>query len=323
MRQGASFGPSQGQKSEKVICPGGVSHNNHMEGKRNFLIGIIIFWVVIFALLFYLFYSIQAEKKLEVIFLDIGQGDSALIKFGNGQKMLVDCGPDKKVLSKLSQYLSFFDRTIDYMLVTHPDGDHYGGCPAVLERYEVRNIIFDDFKKSNDPFWRAWTKYSAQENTNWKFIDGPEIMNIGTSRLEFFSPDSRGLVMKKDADEANNHSIVFLLQNSLGRFLFTGDMEAPLEDAILQKYCAEKIFPCPSLQADYLKVGHHGSESSSGVEFLKAVSARYGIVSAGVKNRYGHPSQRVLRKLERAKMQIWRTDMKGDIIIETKNFLSV
>lgn len=287
-----------------------------MEGKRNFLIGMIIFWVTIFALLFYLLGTIQSDKKIEVIFLDIGQGDAALIKFGNGQKMMVDCGPDKRVLGKLGKYMSFFDHTIDYMLVTHPDGDHYGGCPSVLERYDVKNIIFDDFRKSNDPFWRAWTKYSVAENTNWKFINGHEFMDIGTSRLEFFSPDSTGLIVKKDADVANNHSIVFLLKNNLGRFLFTGDMEMPLEDAILEKYCDVDISPCPALQADYLKVGHHGSESSSGVGFLKAVSAHYGIVSVGAKNRYGHPSQRVLRKLERAKMQIWRTDIKGDIIVQ-------
>lgn len=286
-----------------------------MEGKRSFLIGLSIFWVAIFSLLFYLLWTIEADKKVEIIFFDIGQGDSALIKFGNGQKMLVDCGPDKKVLSKLGKYLSFFDRSIDYMLVTHPDGDHYGGCPAVLERYDVKNIIFDDFKKSNDPFWRAWTKYSAAENTNWKFINGHEFMIIGSSSLEFFSPDSGGFILKKDADTANNHSIVFLLKNNLGRFLFTGDMEMPLEEAILEKYCDKDLSPCPALQADYLKVGHHGSDSSTGVSFLKAVSARYAIISSGAKNRYGHPTQRVLRKLQRAQAEIWRTDLKGDIII--------
>lgn len=286
-----------------------------MEGKRSFLIGLIIFWVTIFLLLFYLLWTIKVDKKVEIIFFDIGQGDSALIKFGNGQKMLVDCGPDKKILSKLGKHLSFFDHSIDYMLVTHPDGDHYGGCPAVLNRYNVKNIIFDDFKKSNDPFWRAWIKYSTAENTSWKFVNGHEIMMIGSSSLEFFSPDF-SLNIKKDSDMANNHSIVFLLKNNLGRFLFTGDMEIPLEDAILEKYCDKDLSPCSSLQADYLKVGHHGSESSTSVGFLKAISARYAIISAGVKNRYGHPAQRVLRKLQRAQTKIWRTDLKGDIIIK-------
>ncbi len=286
-----------------------------MEGKRLFLICLIVFWVTIFGLLFYIMWTVQAAKKSEVIFLDIGQGDAALIKFGNGQKMMVDCGPDKKVLSKLGRYLTFFDRTIDYMLVTHPDGDHYGGCPSVLERYDVKNIIFGDFQKSNDPFWRAWTKYSAAENSNWKFIDGYEIITIGSSSLEFFAPDSDSLILKKDANESNNHSIVFLLKNNLGRFLFTGDMEMPLEDAILEKYCVGNSSSCPSLQADYLKVGHHGSDSSTGIQFLKAVSARYGIISVGAKNRYGHPTDRVLRKLKRDDVETWRTDLKSDIII--------
>lgn len=289
---------------------------NYMEGKSNLLIGIIIFWVVIFSLLFYLLYTVKFDKKLGIIFLDVGQGDSALIKFGNGQKMLVDCGPDRLVLGRLGQYLSFFDHTIDYLLVTHPDGDHYGGCPAVLQRYNVKNIIFGDFKKSDDPFWQAWVKYSTAENSNWKFVNGHEFINIGSSRLEFLAPDNVGLILKKDADSANNHSIVFHLENSLGRFLFTGDMETPLEEEILEKYCVKDIYPCPVLQSDYLKVGHHGSQSSSGVKFLQAVSARYGIVSVGVANKYGHPSNRVLRKLQRANMEIWRTDLKGDIIVE-------
>lgn len=286
-----------------------------MEGRRLFLVGLIVFWVTVFTLLFYLLWTVQAAKKLEVIFLDIGQGDAALIKFGNGQKMMVDCGPDKRVLSKLGRYFTFFDHTIDYMLITHPDGDHYGGCPSILERYDVKNIIFGDFQKSNDPFWRAWTKYSAAENSNWKFINGHEVITIGSSRLEFFAPDSAGFILKKDADVSNNHSIVFLLKNNLGRFLFTGDMEMSLEDAILGKYCAGNSSPCPYLQADYLKVGHHGSDSSTGIQFLKAVSARYGIISVGAKNRYGHPTERVLRKLHRAQIKIWRTDLKGDIII--------
>ena len=287
-----------------------------MEGKKISLVSIVVFFVVIFSLLFYLLYTVKLDKKLEIVFLDIGQGDAALIKFGNGQKMLVDCGPDRKILNKLGGYLSFFDHTIDYLLVTHPDGDHYGGCPSVLQRYDVKNIIFDDFKKSNDPFWQAWTKYSVAEGANWKFINGHEEMVVGNSKIEFFSPDSVGLSVKKDTDIANNHSIVFLLENSLGRFLFTGDMEAPLEEAVLRKYCHQKYLPCDKIKADYLKVGHHGSDSSSGAEFLKVVSARYGVVSVGAKNRYGHPSVRVLRRLERAQTKIWRTDLKGDIIVE-------
>ena len=285
-----------------------------MEGKKKKILLIIVgFLIVAIALFFYLKISNQNLRKTAVIFFNVGQGDATLIKFGNGETMLVDCGPSKNILSKLGSYLPFFDRTIDYLLVTHPDGDHYGGCPSVLERYQVKNIIFDDFKKNNDPFWQAWTKFSLAENAQWKFIDHHELINIGSSSLEFLAPDNN-LKIIKDADSANNHSIVFLLQNNLGKFLFTGDAEIPVEEALLSKHCPSST-PCAFLQAAYLKIGHHGSESSSSEHFLAAVAARFGIVSVGP-NKYGHPSWRILRRLERANTTIWRTDLKDDIIIQ-------
>lgn len=287
-----------------------------MERKKKIIFLVICFFAVIFSMLFYILWTIENARKTEVIFFDIGQGDSALIKFENGQKMLVDCGPDKNVLSKLGSHLDFFDRTIDYLLVTHPDADHYGGCPAVLERYNIKNIIFGDFQKTDDHLWKVWIKYSAEEKADWKFINGHEKMLVGDSELEFFAPDGENIKMGKQDDTSNNHSVVFLLKNSLGKFLFTGDMEAPLENAILKKYCAPVATPCALLDVDYLKVGHHGSESSSGEEFLEAVAARYAIISSGVKNRYGHPAPRVIKRLERANMIIWRTDQKGDIIVK-------
>ena len=284
-----------------------------MEGKKKIVLGIFFVLAVVLGLFLYLKISDENLHQTSVAFLNVGQGDSALIKFGNGETMLVDCGPNKSILSKLGKYLPFFDRTIDYLLVSHPDGDHYGGCPAVLERYQVKNIIFDDFKKSNDPFWQAWAKYSALENAQWKIISQHEVLNIGSSTLEFLAPDS-DLKIAKDVTSANNHSIVFLLKNKLGRFLFTGDMEVSLEDALLSKYCNTST-PCTNLKSDYLKIGHHGSESSSGENFLAAVATRFGIVSVG-QNKYGHPSMRILRRLERAGMTSWRTDLKDDIIIQ-------
>jgi beta-lactamase superfamily II metal-dependent hydrolase len=284
-----------------------------MEGKKlSWLIGGLSVGVICALILFWQV-AIISDNREKIVFLNIGQGDAALIKFDSGEKMLVDCGLNRKILSKLGKYLSFFDRTIDYLLVTHPDGDHYGGCSDILRRYKIKTIIFGDFKKSNDPYWRAWTKYSQAENAQWKFIDGHEVMMIGNTRLEFFSPD-HDLVIKKDATLANNHSIVFKLSNHLGNFLFTGDMEMPLEEALLNKYCPSSA-PCLALAADYLKIGHHGSESSSGKDFLQAVLPRYAVISVGP-NKYGHPSSRVLHKLERLKAAVWRTDQKDDIIIK-------
>src|SRR3989344_9396567 len=104
----------------------------------------------------YYWYFQKQQSHFYVVFLNIGQGDAALINFGNGQKMLVDCGPNRSILSALGRHLPFYDRTIDYLLVTHPDLDHYGGCVDVLKRFDVKNIIINGATKAYDPYWVIW-----------------------------------------------------------------------------------------------------------------------------------------------------------------------
>lgn len=261
----------------------------------------------------FLLNKLNRNNHDSVTFFDVGQGDATLITFNNGEKMLVDCGINKKILSKLGSALSFFDRTIDYLVVTHPDGDHYGGCPEVLKRYQIKNIITNGVLKNNDPFWVAWKKYQNLENANNKIIDSKEIIKIGSSTITFLAPDKNFNVDFVKAG-GNNSSIVFLLENKLGKFLFTGDMEVLLEQEIINNYCSDN-FTCSFLKADYLKVGHHGSDSSSGMDFLSKVDAKYAIISVG-QNKYGHPSLRTLRKLQRAGSEIWRTDQLNDIIVK-------
>lgn len=257
-----------------------------------------------------------------VIFFNVGQGDSALIQFGNGQKMLVDCGPDKKILSKLGEYLPFYDRRIDYLLITHFDLDHYGGCLDVVKRYEVGTVIENGVTKEGDGYWREWDKRSKEKGIRSKVVSKHEAWNIASTTLEFFSPDDALGLSDKDK-EGNNLSIVFKLTHGSDSYLFTGDAETPLEHAFIQKYCVNHqilnlkssiINPCPSLHARYLKVGHHGSDSSSGDDFISVVAPQSAIISVG-KNTFGHPSLRVLRHLERAEVNIWRTDEKNDIIL--------
>lgn len=284
-----------------------------MEGKHKKIIILVLVLGLLIVVGYLYFYNSTLKFYNSVTFFDVGQGDSALIRFDNGQKMLVDCGVNRKILSKLGSALPFFDRTIDYLLVTHPDGDHYGGCPAVLERYEVKNIITNGSSKSNDPYWLAWKKYYQMEQAQNIIISDHKIMTIGNNRLEFLAPDEK-LDVNISKSDSNNRSIVFSLSNNLGKFLFTGDMEVPLENAIIKAYCSSTV-RCPVLKSDYLKVGHHGSDSSSGEFFLSLVQPRYTVVSVGP-NKYGHPSLRTLRKLLRTDAIIWRTDQISDIIVK-------
>lgn len=266
--------------------------------------------IIILALFLYIKIS-QQNPQFSVTFFNIGQGDAALIKFNNGQKMLVDCGPDKKILAKLGSALPFYDKTIDFLLVTHPDADHYGGCVDVLDRYDVKEIITNGVKKETDPYWQYFDQKENQEGAVIKIMTEPEKWVIGSSTLEFLNPDSSLNLTAKDT-EGNNASIVFRLINNNEKFLFTGDMEIPLETALEQKYCSSTPQACPALKADILKVGHHGSDSSTGQALLAAVEPKIAIVSVG-KNTFGHPSFRVLKKLERAHIQTLRTDEVGDI----------
>lgn len=270
--------------------------------------------LVIIAALVLLFLNFRFSRKpsFQIIFFNVGQGDSTLIRFADGGKMLVDCGPDKIAVGKLGEYLPFYDRTIDYLLITHPDLDHYGGCVDVLKRYRVNNIITNGDTKPDDSFWQIWDEYARVENAAGIIINNPTTTIIGGASFKFLSPNAEFNLGA--SAEGNNRSIVFLFKYNTTTILFTGDMETVLEKEVINKNCQSSALVCESLVADYLKVGHHGSDSSSDEEFLSLVSPKYAIISVG-KNRFGHPSLRAIRKLERVGAAIWRTDEKDDIII--------
>ncbi len=285
-----------------------------MYRRKFFFISLVVFAILI-GLYFYIQITKKEAEKFRLIFFNVGQGDSVLIRFDNGEKMLVDCGIDRKILIKLGKYLPFYDRQIDYLLVTHPDADHYGGCAEVLKRYEVKNIIWNGEIKASDPYWPVWEKYFQAEGANSQIIVEPKKMVIGDSVLNFLSPDP-DLDLVDKLRTGNNNSIVFTLEEKSKKYFFAGDMEIPLELALLKKYCSERqFFNCLTLRAEFLKIGHHGSDSSSDVDFLRAINPNKAIISVG-KNSYGHPSFRVLMKLRRQAVEIWRTDEEDDIILE-------
>lgn len=256
----------------------------------------------------------KSNREFSVTFLNVGQGDAALIKFENGEKMLVDCGIDRKILQRLGENMPFYDRVIDYLLVTHPDSDHYGGCSGVLKRYDIKHIITNGEEKNGDQYWSAWKKYAEEENATNQIINKYQELQIGGSILNFIAP-SDDMQSDEKLRAGNNNSIVFTLYNNDKKFIFMGDAEAPLEDALMQKYCVTTTpIVCPTLKSDYIKIGHHGSDSSSGELFLDVVGAKEAIISVG-KNTFGHPSFRILKKLQRAGAEVLRTDKLGDITL--------
>ncbi len=255
----------------------------------------------------------------QITFFSIGQGDASFIEFRDGKRMLVDCGPDQSILAKLGNSLPFFDRRIDYLVITHPDLDHYGGCSAVLRRFEVKQVITNDQTKPDDS-WQELENSAQDRHAQRVVMKAPTTWVVASTTLQFLSPDT-SLSASIKPDDTNNHSIVFRLldEPTKNSVLFMADAEESLEQAILKKYCllaGSSAFelPCSALIAKILKVGHHGSDTSSGEVFLRAVNPVKAIISVGKNNHFGHPSRRVLNRLIRQKVTVLRTDEDGDIL---------
>lgn len=257
----------------------------------------------------------QAARTFTVAFLDVGQGDSTLIRFTNGEKMLIDCGPDQTVLSELGAQLPFYDRVIDYLLITHFDADHYAGCIDVLRRYQIKKIITNGTTKPDNGMWQVWYQAALGEHGEMSVASATAKLVVSGVEFRFLWPSSTYQFAKKD-DTSNNHSLVFQLRADT-TYLFTGDIEAGVERALLQQWCQPaptSSTVCPTLQSDILKAAHHGSDTSSLRDFIKAVRPRTAIISVGSKNRFGHPSPRVLKRYQYEQIPVLRTDQLGAIL---------
>jgi len=245
------------------------------------------------------------EKNLKIIFLDVGQGDAILIKTPEKKNILIDGGPDKSIIYKLDQQLPFYERKIDCMILTHSDPDHLNGLVEVLKRYQVEQVFYngvDDMDSTYLEFLKEIEEKKIKKEIVWlgKFIE------LDGLKLEILFPfeNLSGQSFKND----NEASMVFKLTLGQVKILLTGDATKKVEEQLIKSNL--------DLKADLLKVAHHGARDATSLEFLENVKPTYAVISVG-KNRFGHPSLRVLRNLEKIKTQILRTDKLGDIIFET------
>ncbi|MCX6766241.1 MAG: ComEC/Rec2 family competence protein [Candidatus Moranbacteria bacterium] len=260
-------------------------------------------------LIFFAYFSYQIfveTRPLQVVFLDVGQGDSILIQKGTRQ-ILIDGGPSGKTeLAKLGKYLPYFDREIELVIATHPDRDHIGGLIDVAKNYKIGKVIATGAEKDTAVFkeWKDIREYDRIETL--VALRGDEVDFDGT-KMRIIFPEGP---VDAAAGDANNQSIVARFDYGDNSFLFTGDIESPAEKEILAS--GENI------DVDFLKVAHHGSKYSSSNEFLDATSPTDAIISVGANNSYGHPTKETLEKLSSRNINILRTDEKGDIIFECK-----
>lgn len=264
-----------------------------------------LIWV--FLSLIYLFCT-GAEN--EVVFLNVGQGDSILVQYGSTQ-LLIDGGPDSSILYEIQKYMPIYDRNIEYVLLTHPHDDHLLGLLKVLDRYSVGEILYYPVCYENENY-----KYLLQKYENKREVGRGDAISLGYVKVNILWPilnkeESKNECIKSYNGNINNDSIVIEFEYLGKRFLLMGDAEREVERVLV-----EKAFLQSDSGYDILKAGHHCSNTSSSETFVKAVSPELVICSVGINNSFGHPGSETLKTFQRLNVQYLLTYEKGNIRIK-------
>lgn len=240
--------------------------------------------------------GIAQAGTLTVTWLDVGQGDAAVIQCG-GQSMLIDGGKPEKssyIYAWLQQHgLSY----LDVIVATHVDADHIGGLSGALNYASVGTAYCPETTGTTETF-QSFVKYLAQRGKQITVPTAGETFALGGAQIQILGPLHR-------AEDSNDNSIVLKVSFGATSFLFTGDAERAEEQDLLNSGV--------NLQSTVLKVGHHGSDTSTSYPFLRAVAPQYAVISVGAGNSYGHPTEAVLSRLRDAGVTTFRTDMQGEI----------
>jgi competence protein ComEC len=246
---------------------------------------------------------------LEIHAIDVGQGDAFAVRTPEGRWLVIDTGPRTATFdagrSRVVPFLLRHDaKRLAALILTHPDGDHIGGAQAILDVFDV-DVVIDPGTAVGKGQYVATLDAARQHGTRWLAARSGREMRLDDLVIRFLAPDEQVLDSQRDA---NDFSVVFRL--GYGRFgaLFLGDAPAWVEDRIVAR-------DGPSIASDMIKVGHHGSRTSTGDSLLDAVSARVALISVGRRNRYGHPAPAVIERLGRHGVRILRTDESGSIMV--------
>ena len=249
--------------------------------------------------------SSSKSENLTVTFLDVGQGDAIHIETPDGFEMLIDGGATSQVLRELSAGRNFFDRSIDVVMATHPDTDHIGGLVDVLQRYTVETVIQTN-AVNETPASNAIALAISSEQAQTVTVQRGDVIQLGASTtVRVLSP-----LGDTSAWQSNTASIVVQVKYGDIEFMLTGDAPVGIEEYIAQYY-GEMI------ESEVLKLGHHGSNTSTSEEFLALVQPQFAVVSAGADNRYGHPHSEVVQRVVEQGIELVSTAETGSVIFES------
>lgn len=242
----------------------------------------------------------RPDGNLHLYVLNVGQGDALLIVTPDGKQILIDGGPDPAaLLPALSQRMPPWDKTLDLVILTHPDADHLGGLPELFARYTVASVI-DSGQPHEGSLYAAYqAALIAERQQPLAAQPSHQIALGGGATLTVLAPRGDPFA------QSNNNSVIIELRYGTFCALLTGDIEQPAEEQLLAD---NALSPCP-----ILKVAHHGSDTSTSEAVLNVVQPQYALISAGADNRFNHPSPIILERLQAHNIRIFRTDLQGTI----------
>lgn len=275
----------------------------------------------------FVFFSNYFNSQTKMVFCDVGQGDGAYIRIKNRTDILVDAGPDRKILECLGKYMPFYDRTIELAIISHQQKDHFGGFLYILDRYDINKFWMTQIYNSSRSMDALLDKIDTK-NVTIEFPKAEKKVKVGNTVIEFFWPSDEFIannsfvdsetpkLFKQTGMDLNNFSLIFSLKLDDVKVLFTGDA-TPL---ILSKMLNLPDGPQDQskIKSQILKIPHHGSKNGLTIEFLKLADPTYGVISVGKNNPHGHPTVEILDMLEAQQIKIRRTDIEGDLVFTIK-----
>lgn len=241
--------------------------------------------------------------EMSVHFLDVGQGDCSLIIMPSGETMLIDASTVDQS-DKILEYIASCGVTkLNYFVLTHPHSDHIGGAKKVMQGITTEKVIMTDAEHTSSTFEKL-TEYLLNSNIDVIFPKPNDTFSLGQAKITVLGP-------VKEYKDLNDTSLVIRLDYGKTSFMFTGDAEHESENDMLSYHSKSEF------KADVLKLGHHGSYTSSGESWLDAVAPAYAIASCGVDNEYGHPHTETVQELNKRGITFFRTDEQGNIVFSS------
>ncbi|NCB48210.1 MAG: MBL fold metallo-hydrolase [Clostridia bacterium] len=323
---------------EKII----LGKKKDKKREKNFYIKFFIYSFFWLGLLFTLFFSSSIESILNktefdfssailsgsyrVHFIDVGQGDCILVELPDDKTLVIDSGPSSSE-NEVMEYINALKiSTIDYFILTHTDSDHIGNAVAIFENLDVINVFVpkiyssyeveqglnsETFNVVTTDIWSNVTQAiyneTCLENKTYNFTE--ETIFGENYSFVFYSP------FEDVISNVNNYSPIIMANIEGTKFIFTGDATSSVENNFLSNY--SQLVESDFFDCDVLKVGHHGSATSTTVPFLQAISAEYAVISVGIDNSYSHPRDEVLNNLFDAGCEVLRTDTMGSVVMTT------